>query len=317
MNWLRRYVDNVKTYLPSKLREDVGSELYSTLQDQCDDLADSLGRQPTEADILALLKDKGHPMQVAAAYRPRKTLVNEALFPLYTLVLQWMLAAVAIVNAVASVLSLLGQAQPGFSSAAIGWLGATFNGGIYGFAWVTLAFYLVGESINYTGVFGKWDPRRLPDIVDGNQRISRFESATELVVMLVSMAWLNDLFAATPRIAGGGVSFEFSRELEALIPWLNVAIALNLLMSLSKLVKPYWTKLRLSIDTAINLYWLVLIALLFRLNSVFAVDIPGSRAVHWDMPLTNWRVIMIVVFVIIAYDLGKNVQRYYRSMRSK
>ncbi|MCW8126521.1 hypothetical protein [Microbulbifer halophilus] len=56
MDWLQRYVDNVKTYLSGRHREDIGSELYSDLRDQCDDMAESLGRESTEAEVLALLK---------------------------------------------------------------------------------------------------------------------------------------------------------------------------------------------------------------------------------------------------------------------
>lgn len=311
MGWLQRYVDHVKTYLPGRQREDIGNELYSTLQDQCDDMAEDLGREPGEAEILQMLKDKGHPMQVAAAYGPRRVLVSESLFPLYLLALKWMLAIVCIVNAVEVVLSLPGQVQPNFIGAAVGWLADSFNGCLYGFAWVTLAFFLAGESIHYSDFFGKWDPRKLPAIAGGNQPISRFDSAVELVAMLLLMGWLNSLFGAVSPVAGEGVRFVFSEELKALLPWINIALGLSILIATDKLVRPYWTRPRLLVDGTINIYWLALLVLLFNLDQVFSLHRSGQDS--WVMEAGNWQVIVLVALAITAYDLFRNIQRLIRA----
>lgn len=315
MDWLARYVENVKTYLPGKMRDDIGSELYSELQDQYDDMANSLGREPTESEILGLIKRKGHPMQAAAAFQPRKTLISESLFPLYLLVLKWLLLAMFILNGVVVVLSLLYQPEPNFIRAFVQWLAGTFNAGLHLFAWVTLAFYLAGETISYRDFFGKWDPRRLPDIVDGNQRIGRFDSALALAVLVMATLWLNDLFTAVRSPTGEGARFVFSAEFQAFLPWLNIALGLSILMELSKLFMPYWNRAKLLLDGAINLYWLALLAVLFPLQQVFSVHWSDAGGRQWDMPLASWRITLAVVFIIAAYELFRDIQRYLRTGR--
>lgn len=320
MDWLARYIENVKTYLPDKLRDDVGSELYSDLQDQVDDMSDHLGRPPTDDEVLALLKQKGHPMEVAAAYQPRRTLVSESLFPLYAVVMKWVLLAVFIVNGLVAALSLFNQPDPHFVQAFVQWLAGTFNAGLHMFAWVTLGFYLAGETIGYSDLFGKWDPRKLPDIVDGNQRISRFESSAELVAMMLFMGWLNDLFTFLP-IGGEIVRFDLSDELRALLPWLNIAMGLTIVMAATNLFQPFWTRIKLMIAGAIDVLWLALFALLFGLERVFSIrwphieGHPWAQGQLWEMPLVNWKIIMGVAFAITAWDLAMNIRRYARAGR--
>ncbi|WP_346839511.1 hypothetical protein [Microbulbifer sp. SAOS-129_SWC] len=309
MDWIQRYVDNVKTYLPGAQREDIGSELQANLHDQRDDLAASLGRAPTEAEVLALLKEKGHPMAVAAAYQPRRVLVGEALFPLYSLVLKWVLLAVMIANGVVALLGLIGQSEPAFSRVALQWLGGTYESGLQSFAWITLFFYLAGEGVGYRDVFGKWDPRKLPRVAAGGKRISQFESAAQLVAMVLLMGWLNDFFTpAAPAI--GSASFVLGDALRGLLPWLNLGIGVSITMALVKLVWPFWTPRKLLLDSAVHVYWLMLLVPLFALDTVFSVHWDGGQ---WEMPEGTWQAIIAADFAILAFELGRNCLRLRRS----
>ncbi|WP_160153998.1 hypothetical protein [Microbulbifer sp. ALW1] len=309
MDWLQRYVENVKTYLPARLREDVGSELYSGLQDQCDELADRLGRAPTEQEVLALLQERGHPMAVAAAYQPRRTLVSEPLFPLYLLVLKWTLLILAVMSAVGVVASLHGQESPSLLTAVIGWLAGVYEGGIHAFAWVTLVFYLAGEGLGYRKVFARWNPRSLPRIVNTGNRVPRFDSAVEFVVTLLAMAWLNDLW----RLPGadGGSSLVLSPALGAMLPWLNIALGLSVVTSLVKLFAPYWTCNRLLIDAALNSYWLLLLAMLLRVYPPFSIEWRSGD--FWQPEQGTWQVSVGIVIAITAWDLLGNLRGLIRA----
>lgn len=312
MELLQRYVDNVKTYLPGKLREDIGSELYSGLQDEYDEMSDTLGRAPTEVELSALLQRRGHPMEVAAAFRPRKTLVSEALFPLYTQVLKWVFLAVIVGNGAVAVLSLFQQSEPSFIRAAVQWLSGTLDSALYCFAWVTIGFYLAGESLSYRNTFRKWDPRKLPRIADANQRISQFESAVEFAAMLLFVGWLNDISAVFQSTDTAAINFAFSEEMRALLPWLNIAIGLRILLALDKLFVPYWTRAKLMVDGAINVFWLLLLAQLFSLQQVFSIEWGVNGSESWEMPLKNWQIIVVVTAIFTAFDLLKDLQRYRR-----
>ncbi|UHQ55193.1 MULTISPECIES: hypothetical protein [unclassified Microbulbifer] len=317
MELLQRYVDNVKTYLPGGLRDDIGSELYSGLQDQYDDLSEALGRDPTESELSELLKRRGHPMEVAAAYQPRRALVSEALLPLYMQVLKWVFLAILIGNGAVLLVELLNQSQPQFLAAALGWLKGSFDAGLYSFALVTLGFFLAGESISFSDAFGKWDPRKLPRIAAAGQRISAFDSAVELVAMVLLAGWLNDLFPAIQATGPGGIEVTISSELRALLPWLNMAIALNLLMALDKLFLPFWTRAKLALDSAINLLWLFLFAQLFGLEQVFSLQWEGAGVNSWEMPAAKWQLVVIVAALVTGWDLLQNLRRYFRTIADR
>lgn len=304
MDWLQRYVDNVRTHLPARLREDVGNELYSGLQDQCDELEESLGRAPTEEEVLALLKEKGHPMAVAAGYQSRRTLVSEPLFPVYLQVLKITLMVIAAVSAVGVLASFASEAKPNLVGAAISWLAGMYESGIHAFAWITLVFYLAGESQSYRKVFGNWNPRSLPRIADGGRRIRRFDSAIEFVATLLALAWLNDVWLSLG--VGSGSSVTLSSASGALLPWLNVALAGSVLMSLAKLLSPYWTQRRLLIDIALNIAWLLLLALLINIYPAFSVAWSGGEA--WQPTQHSWQVGVGIVIAITAWDLLKNLR---------
>ena len=91
MNWLERYVVEVKRYLPRNSRDDVGEELFSLLSEKVEEREEQLDRSLNEEENLELLKELGHPLSMASAYRSGRSLVSEQLFPLYSLVIKYFL----------------------------------------------------------------------------------------------------------------------------------------------------------------------------------------------------------------------------------
>lgn len=309
VDWLQRYVDNVRIYLPARLREDVGNELLSDLQDQRDELEVSLARKPGEQDILDLLKQKGHPMTVAAAYRPRRALVREPLFPLYLLVLKWTMVFIAVATAVGVIASLYVDENPNLLSAAVRWFTSIYESGIHSFAWITLVFYLVGEGVGYRRDFDNWNPRSMSKVVDSGNRIQRFDSSFEFVVTLLAMAWLNDVWLLSG--ADRASSLVLSPMLMSLLPWLNIALGASVLMSLSKLLSPFWTRSRLIIDTLLNSYWLVLLGILLSTSEPFSVE--WRSGVFWQPGQGVWQVAVGIVIAITLWDLLDNLRRLVRA----
>jgi hypothetical protein len=61
-----RYVHEVGQHLPGKARADIKMELRSLLLDMLDEQSDG---QPTPKMAAAMLRDFGHPEEIAAQYR--------------------------------------------------------------------------------------------------------------------------------------------------------------------------------------------------------------------------------------------------------
>ena len=105
MDWVDRYVEAVKRYLPRKQREDIGAELHSALEDKLTEAARETGVPLTEAEVLQLLKAQGHPLKVASGYHEQRIRISEPLFPIYKLALQYVFFALFTLWAVQTALS--------------------------------------------------------------------------------------------------------------------------------------------------------------------------------------------------------------------
>ena len=92
MNLVERYIHEVGRHLSGKDKADILVELRSSLEDALESKAN---KEPTEADVVALLKEFGTPKEVAASYYPEgQYLIGPTLYPLFQLVAGIVLAAV-------------------------------------------------------------------------------------------------------------------------------------------------------------------------------------------------------------------------------
>ena len=73
---------------PKEGRDDILAELSEDLRAEIADDEESLGRPLTNDEMVQLLKRRGHPILVAAAYLPQRSLIGPALFPIYAFVLK-------------------------------------------------------------------------------------------------------------------------------------------------------------------------------------------------------------------------------------
>src|ERR1700722_9531659 len=91
MELLDRYLRAVEFWLPKEQRGDVIDELSDDLRSEIDDKRAAAGRAPSEDEIAAILKERGHPMLVAGRYLPQQYLIGPTLLPLYRFVLRALL----------------------------------------------------------------------------------------------------------------------------------------------------------------------------------------------------------------------------------
>lgn len=309
MNWLERYAYAVKAYLPAKTRQDVADELLTDLQDERDHRAERLGRDLTDEETKALLKERGHPLLVAANFLPQKPLISEELFPIYTLLLKCMVIAVVVVQLVMGGMALASQSASSLWGLIPHLIWETFQTSLYCFAWITLIFHLFGESIRATDFFERWKPESLPKVGPQGAYISRTESAIEVGIMAYCIAWLNQII---PQSLGDNpIQLVFPEQWSALLPWANAVLLAALVVGAVKLIVPYWTRRKIIVQVALYLPTYIILAVIYHWDSAVAIQIgTGESARQFDLS-AGWIALVILGYVVVSLiDIFAKIKTY-------
>jgi hypothetical protein len=75
---IEMYIDDTVRLLPRRQRDDVATELRSLLNEELHARARESGRPPDESLALSLVRDYGHPNEVAARYQPPWAIIDPA-----------------------------------------------------------------------------------------------------------------------------------------------------------------------------------------------------------------------------------------------
>ncbi|HEU4413774.1 MAG TPA: hypothetical protein VFT65_03240, partial [Candidatus Angelobacter sp.] len=270
MDLLERYLQAVRFWLPKAQQADISAELRDDLQSRIEDKESSVGRPVTEAELIAILQQSGHPLWVAARYQPRQSLIGPALFPLYEFVLK----IVALGYLVPWILVWIGMMffMPSFRAehAGLGLLGtwASFwSAALTLFGFVTLVFAVLERFQSSINRLQKWDPRKLPRVVQRKERVSRVESVFGLVFSVIFIVWWLGLPRYGHWIFGPlGAGLTLSPDLRAYFYWPLLPTSIVVAQLIVNLFRPQWTWLRAAgqlISDCISLWIMLAIARVF------------------------------------------------------
>ena len=333
MELLDRYLQAVRFWLPRAQQDDIIEELRDDLRSQIEDKESALGRTISEDELVALLQQAGHPMRVAARFLPQQSLIGPLLFPLYKFVMKlvvfgylgpWLLVWFALMlfwpsyRAEHSGLRMLGD-----------WT-AFWHLAFAFFATITVAFALMDRFQARISWLHKWDPRKLPRVVDRKkQRVSRVESVFGLVFSIAFVVW----WLALPRwgylVFGplGGALYLNPALRVYYLPVL-VPTAVVILQQCFNLFQPRWTWLRsaaLLIANAISLGIVESVAKVYPyvLLSGNAKDkVPDAQVLFIVNQVILWSLIGVVVGICIAvivhaFQTVQAVRRWVENRRSR
>ncbi|NBB65950.1 hypothetical protein GVN18_42565 [Pseudomonas sp. ODNR1LW] len=156
MDLVERYLKAVAAQLPKETREDIVAELRDEIMGRIEALEAQLGRSPNDDEIEDLLRGVGHPLTVAARYRPGpQALIGPELYP-------WWMFAVKTALAVMVCVTLLGLAARVLSGdvylgQAIGQgVASLFSGAISMIGVVTLAGFIIERQEKKPDFIAKW-----------------------------------------------------------------------------------------------------------------------------------------------------------------
>src|SRR5215469_777682 len=274
MDLLDRYIHAIRFWLPRGQQDDIAAEISEDIRSQIEEQEAKLGRKLNECELEAILKQRGSPVLVANRYRPQQYLIGPTLFPVY----RFVLIIVALCYLVPWLLTWIGLAtyDPHYHAS----FGRTF-GPLWGTFWldmfvsfgaVTLVFAIL-ERVK-PGFLENWNPRKLPPVRDPN-RIRRVDSTVEVGVNLTFVIWwLTDMWSTT-IFNRGGVRITLAPTWKYFLwAFLLIAIA-NIILAGINLARPYWTRLRASIQLILTAAGGIAFCALCKANLLAEIVVPN------------------------------------------
>ncbi len=284
MEMIERYLQAVKFWLPRRQKNDIVAELSADIYAQIEERETALARQLTEAELEALLQQRGHPLLVANRFQPQGYLIGPALFPVYSFVLKivalcylipWLLVWAGLMT-----FSPAYRTEQTHSSwfAAIGSLWGSFFGTAFVVVgMLTIAFAIVERMQDRIHFFDRWNPRKLPPVRNSNL-IPRGSSSVELAVNLIFAGWWV-VYAHSPEVFIGKTVHISLNPVWIWFFWSYLVLALiNIALAATKLMHPFWTMSQATYRMLTDGAGAVLFCLLMKANILTGVAIAGVAA---------------------------------------
>jgi len=318
MNWLERYVEGVKRYLPQKKREDVGEEIKSVLTDKREAEEEKLGREMNEKELGKWITTQEHPMVLAAGYMERRELVTAELFPLYILALKISLAIVFGLKVLSAGFYILGPGEFEFSYIWGKLFGGLIENGLMAFASVTVVFHFLGKHISAKKFFENWSLSILPKSGAKWMTVPVGETIFEIIAYVFTLGVLQ--FVLVKKWGSWWDDKVFiSPDLLNLVVWVQVVIALFLVHRLWLVIRPQWNISKLATNivlTAFGFYVLTLVLgvdPMVQFDQALVTDHPGLNRTEWITRII--RVGLYITGAVYIYEMGRDLYRMYQLNR--
>ena len=278
MDLIDRYLHAVGDYLTGASREDIVRELGDDIRARAADREEELRRPLTVDDQADLLKPFGHPLLLAAKYRPTQHLVSPVMFPFYWLGLKISIA-IAIAVQLVTALAMVATGTPG--AQVIGRLASfPFTGLVTLFGWITIGFALVDVHVRHTvtRATDAWDPRTLKNPPKELLPKTAWSSAVELAFGTIGLIWWAAIPSQPWLVFGPAAAFlAMSPAWQAVHMPLAVAWLAGLAVRWTLLFRPDLKGLRFAFDIASNVVAALAAVYLLRADAI-VVQAPGLDA---------------------------------------
>lgn len=315
MNWLERYVEAVKRYLPKRNRDDLGEEILSALTDKLDAKEAELGRKMNPDEVKAWIAGQDHPMVLAAGYQEHREVVPSELFLPYLFALKIAFVIVFALKVFGTGVYILGHEEFEFSYISKHLLGGLIESVLLAFASITLIFHFLGRRISAKKLFSRWKVDDLPEGPAKWTAVPWGATIFEIVASVFFLGIVNGYYLGRwdfPWADWMAVNPAF----KALLPWVNTAVGIGIVHRLWLLFKPTWTISKLIsriVITGFSLWVLVMIMGIDPLLSYapeYIVNHPGLGLDLWLDKVVSISLTIVGAFFI--FDIIRDAYRIFR-----
>lgn len=262
MHRLDAYLKTIAQLLPAAERHDIVKELSENLLSHIEDREARLRRPLTDAEIEALARDFGSPLEVAGRYRQDtrvlafgRILVGPVLFPFYAKVLAFNLGITA--AAITIVAAVLRTQFTNLPQTLLVHLSIQFGIVTVIFSLAEMGLGSRHESFRAAYQALLTPPSRGSD----HSRVSRLGSLSQIVALVVLLAWL-PAFGNAARGALAEIGLALAPAWHAVYVTLACLWGAGIVQAAINVVRPQWTRVYWVTRAASDLAWLVMVTAL-------------------------------------------------------
>jgi len=337
MNLLDRYISAVGSKIWGKNRKDIESELRSILLDALDEKTES--REATEEDVAELLRDFGHPSEVAGRYNlDKKYIIGPELYDLYMLIIKIVCIAVPIGLTIGILVDIM-QSQQLIDN--LFWeifliVPKCFSALVSAVGLITIIFGLIEktavikqEDLSLTNK--DWDPRKLPEAVREHDEVKRYSKIIGIlwiVLVLIILNFFSDKIGVYYGSGTGrGWSFVpiFSQGvLSKFVPLWSISLVMKLVLNMVLIKEGRWKKKTRIYNILILIADVIIFAMLIstpdfiNINTVFLKNPSLEQEL---LPAINifekfFKLGLIFIFIPMFVEIGKEIAALIKHWRA-
>jgi hypothetical protein len=293
MGLINSYIEEVGSYLPKRLQDDVARELRSNLEEGLEDRLSSGEWTTTEDAEVSLLTELGPPHELAESYMPGpRVLFGPRLYPPFIRTMTIALSVLGALKALSLVVDFIrAESATEFWMSIIGSVDNLFMGAFVVLGAVVAIFAVIERTTDgLPAKTGSWDPRSLEEPEDSNKALPG-KQVVGIVCLVLTLVALN-LF---PDKVGVFVDMD---ENSGWIPilnqffwqhlWLlNIGLGLDLVVQVLVLRKGEWNLPLRWVRVGVGALYVVWLANLVYGPGIFEVDYGSLGSQGWPESATQ------------------------------
>ncbi len=312
MEYIERYLYQVKRLLPEKEQDEITKELREILEEEVSAVQrGDFSPEKLEKNQISVLEKFGRPESMAVKYGGGYSpLVPAELMPQFWKILKVLGIIYVVVFVGVSVF---------FTQNPFELINGFISNAFINFAIVVIIFYFVGKDKNH--IQKSWKPSELPPLTPDsnvNQGELLFSIAiTSFFIIWITMypEWLG--FGYTDD----GKNFTFLPfNLDAIRPYIPFAILLlmgNVLLDVFTLIQKVWSPLLRAGQIALSLLWIVLANMALQFGMHLSIqDVPRNFPQTFFTGEGILAVILVGSMLIAAIDIVKHTYHWIKMSKS-
>jgi hypothetical protein len=317
MDLIERYLAAVRQNLPAEKADDIIAELHDELATRQEMREERLGRPLRRDEVTALLKEFGHPLVIAARYRPQQYLIGPDIFPFYLFALRVVLTIGAIsLVAIGIISALLGDRN--LIEMFVGITGDLWEFFFTAVAAVTLGFALFERYGGPVEQLYRWTPEHLPAPLA--RRKGQWEAALEVGTGIAFLLWWAGLIHLPAIPAMRGIHIEPAAIWDLYYLPILVLAAAQLAVNLVKWLLPHLRRTSAILTILVSVATIAIALGLYQAGEWVRVAASGEGAAKLAELSTSVnlsiRITLIVVMVVMAMQALGELWKLARGERA-